>query len=51
MELAFGRPLFDRFAHGSANLPGRYENGLAALLEDARSALWSSGRCRTRART
>ncbi len=35
MELAFGRPLFDRFAHGNANLPGGYENGLAALLEDA----------------
>src|SRR5215207_6157174 len=35
MELAFGRPLFDRFAHGNANLPGGYEAGLAALLEDA----------------
>jgi S-DNA-T family DNA segregation ATPase FtsK/SpoIIIE len=35
MELAFGRPLFDRFAHGNANLPGGYENGLAQLLEDA----------------
>ena len=35
MELAFGRPLFDRFAHGNANLPRRLRAGLAALLEDA----------------
>lgn len=35
MELAFGRPLFDRFAHGNANLPGGLEAGLAQLLEDA----------------
>ena len=35
MELAFGRPLFDRFAYGNTNAPGGYEAGLAQLLEDA----------------
>lgn len=35
MELAFGRPLFDRFAYGNPNTPGGYEASLAALLEDA----------------
>lgn len=35
MELAFGRPLFDRFAYGNTNSPGGYEAGLATLLEDA----------------
>jgi DNA segregation ATPase FtsK/SpoIIIE, S-DNA-T family len=35
MELAFGRPLFDRFAHGNASTPGGYEAGLAQLLDDA----------------
>ena len=35
MELAFGRPLFDRFAYGNPNSPGGYEASLALLLEDA----------------
>ena len=35
MELAFGRPLFDRFAYGNPNCPGGYEASLALLLEDA----------------
>ena len=35
MELAFGRPLFDRFAYGNTNAAGGYEAGLAQLLEDA----------------
>jgi DNA segregation ATPase FtsK/SpoIIIE, S-DNA-T family len=35
MELAFGRPLFDRFAYGNTNSPGGYEASLAQLLEDA----------------
>jgi DNA segregation ATPase FtsK/SpoIIIE, S-DNA-T family len=35
MELAFGRPLFDRFAYGNTSAPGGYEASLALLLEDA----------------
>ena len=35
MELAPGRHLFDRFAHGDSRADGGYENGLAQLLEDA----------------
>jgi S-DNA-T family DNA segregation ATPase FtsK/SpoIIIE len=35
IELAFGRPLFDRFAYGNPNSPGGYEASLALLLEDA----------------
>ena len=35
MELAAGRPLFDRFAYGDAATSLGYETALAELLEDA----------------
>ena len=35
MELAAGRPLFDRFAYGDAATSLGYETALAVLLEDA----------------
>lgn len=35
MELAAGRPLFDRFAYGDASTSLGYETALAELLEDA----------------